>query len=89
MDALQGLPLPLGAPGEPSAESEEEDDWETTSAATTESVHDDAELVVNMRRATLGDATLTSLPKDALAGVGAGGPAPVSFVYDKQAMWYS
>lgn len=89
MDALQGLPLPLGAPGEPSAESEEEDDWETTSAATTESVHDDAELVVNMRRATLGDATITSPPKGAPAGVGVDRLALVSFVYDNRVMWYS
>ncbi|KAM5537851.1 hypothetical protein V8D89_008493 [Ganoderma adspersum] len=75
--ALQGLPgLSLGVPGEPSAQLEEEEDWETTSAATTESVHDDAELIVDMRRATLGGATMTSPPKGAPAGVGVDGPAP-------------
>ncbi|KAM5537958.1 hypothetical protein V8D89_008434 [Ganoderma adspersum] len=75
-DILQGLPLPLRLSGEPSLESESEGDWETTSAATTESVHDDAELVVDMRRAALKDATITSPPEGAPAGVGVDGPAP-------------
>ncbi|PIL33675.1 hypothetical protein GSI_04299 [Ganoderma sinense ZZ0214-1] len=47
---------PFGVPGEV---FESDDDWETTSAATTESVHDDAGPVVDETRAVLGGATIT------------------------------